>query len=81
MIPLQNYGIKAMSFGFLIRPDAAVAWRGLMVQKALQQLLHDVEWGGLDYLVLDMPPGTGDVQITITQQIRIHGKKREYEGT
>lgn len=59
--------------GYLIPESSPVAWRGLMVMKALQQLLHEVEWGGLDVLVLDMPPGTGDVQLTITQQLNLDG--------
>ncbi|KAK9470424.1 P-loop containing nucleoside triphosphate hydrolase protein [Dipodascopsis tothii] len=72
--PLSNYGVKAMSMGFLLPDEGApVVWRGLMVMKALQQLLHEVEWGGLDVLVLDMPPGTGDVQLTITQQVVVDG--------
>jgi ATP-binding protein involved in chromosome partitioning len=62
-----------MSMGYLIPESSPVAWRGLMVMKALQQLLHEVEWGGLDILVLDMPPGTGDVQLTITQQLILDG--------
>jgi ATP-binding protein involved in chromosome partitioning len=62
-----------MSMGFLVPPENAIVWRGLMVMKALQQLLHDVEWGGLDVLVIDMPPGTGDTQLTITQQIVLDG--------
>ena len=59
--------------GFLVPPENAIVWRGLMVMKALQQLLHEVEWGGLDVLVIDMPPGTGDTQLTITQQIFLDG--------
>ena len=62
-----------MSMGYLVGEDAPVVWRGLMVMKALQQLLHEVEWGGLDILVLDMPPGTGDVQLTVAQQIKLDG--------
>ena len=62
-----------MSMGYLIPESSPVAWRGLMVMKALQQLLHEVEWGGLDILVLDLPPGTGDVQLTITQQLVLDG--------
>jgi ATP-binding protein involved in chromosome partitioning len=62
-----------MSMGYLIPESSPVAWRGLMVMKALQQLLHEVDWGGLDVLVLDMPPGTGDVQLTITQQLILDG--------
>ncbi|KAF2713808.1 cytosolic Fe-S cluster assembling factor NBP35 [Pleomassaria siparia CBS 279.74] len=73
LIPLSNYGLKSMSMGYLIPEESPVAWRGLMVMKALQQLLHEVDWGGLDILVLDMPPGTGDVQLTITQQIKLDG--------
>lgn len=74
LVPLSNYGIKAMSMGFLLPSESSpVVWRGLMVMKALQQLLHEVEWGGLDVLVLDMPPGTGDVQLTITQQVILDG--------
>ena len=62
-----------MSMGYLVDEKAPVVWRGLMVMKALQQLLHEVEWGGLDILVLDLPPGTGDTQLTITQQIKLDG--------
>lgn len=63
-----------MSMGYLVPQTSAIVWRGLMVMKALQQLLHEVEWGGLDVLVLDLPPGTGDVQLTITQQIQLDGE-------
>ncbi|KAI8577417.1 hypothetical protein K450DRAFT_252327 [Umbelopsis ramanniana AG] len=73
LIPLTNYGVKCMSMGFLVDKEAPVVWRGLMVMKALQQLLHQVEWDGLDLLVIDMPPGTGDVQLTITQQVILDG--------
>ena len=73
LLPLTNYGLKAMSMGFLVGEESPVVWRGLMVMKALQQLLHEVDWGGLDVLVLDMPPGTGDTQLTITQQIKLDG--------
>lgn len=73
LLPMQNYGVKAMSMGFLMGQDSAVVWRGMMVMKALQQLLHEVAWGDLDILILDMPPGTGDVQLTITQQLILDG--------
>lgn len=73
LIPMAKYGIQVMSMGFLIDPNKAVAWRGLLVQKALEQLLHDVDWGTLDCLVLDMPPGTGDVQLTIAQTVKVDG--------
>lgn len=62
-----------MSMGYLVDESAPVVWRGLMVMKALQQLLHEVHWDGLDILVLDLPPGTGDTQLTITQQIELSG--------
>jgi ATP-binding protein involved in chromosome partitioning len=63
-----------MSMGYLVPEKSPITWRGLMVMKALQQLLHEVEWDGLDVLVLDLPPGTGDVQLTITQQIELDGR-------
>lgn len=62
-----------MSMGYLVGENAPVVWRGPMVMKAIQQLLHEVEWGGLDILVLDLPPGTGDTQLTITQQVILDG--------
>ncbi|KAI4211525.1 MAG: hypothetical protein LQ351_005701 [Letrouitia transgressa] len=76
LLPLNNYGVKTMSMGNILadrKEDAPVVWRGLMVMKALQQLLHEVDWGGLDILILDLPPGTGDTQLTITQQIPLSG--------
>ncbi|KAL6791316.1 P-loop containing nucleoside triphosphate hydrolase protein [Trichoderma sp. SZMC 28013] len=73
LIPLTNYGVKTMSMGYLVGESAPVVWRGPMVMKAIQQLLHEVDWGGLDILVLDLPPGTGDTQLTITQQIILDG--------
>ncbi|KAI5814145.1 P-loop containing nucleoside triphosphate hydrolase protein [Pyronema omphalodes] len=73
LVPMVNYGLKSMSMGYLVDAEKPVVWRGLMVMKALQQLMWDVEWGGLDVLVLDMPPGTGDSQLTITQQLVIDG--------
>lgn len=63
-----------MSMGYLVGEAAPVVWRGPMVMKAIQQLLHEVDWGGLDILVLDLPPGTGDTQLTITQQVILDGK-------
>lgn len=74
LVPLVNYGVKTMSMGYLVGEDAPVVWRGPMVMKAIQQLLHEVEWGGLDILILDLPPGTGDTQLTITQQVILDGK-------
>ncbi|GAO46945.1 P-loop containing nucleoside triphosphate hydrolase protein [Saitoella complicata NRRL Y-17804] len=73
LLPMSNYGLKSMSMGYLVGEEAPVVWRGAMVQKAMQQLLHEVEWGGLDYLIIDMPPGTGDVQLTIIQRIILDG--------
>ncbi|XP_029972641.1 iron-sulfur cluster transfer protein NUBPL [Salarias fasciatus] len=73
MIPLMNYGVPCMSIGFLVEDVAPIVWRGLMVMSAIEKLLRQVEWRGLDYLVVDMPPGTGDVQLSITQNIPIAG--------
>ncbi|KAJ3479923.1 hypothetical protein NLG97_g8192 [Lecanicillium saksenae] len=73
LVPLTNYGVKTMSMGYLVGESAPVVWRGPMVMKAIQQLLHEVDWGGLDVLVLDLPPGTGDTQLTITQQVILDG--------
>ncbi|CAI2164156.1 10896_t:CDS:2 [Funneliformis geosporum] len=73
LIPLVNYGVKAMSMGFMVGEESPIVWRGLMVMKALQQLLHQVHWDELDLLVIDMPPGTGDTQLTISQQIELSG--------
>lgn len=72
-IPLQNYGIQVMSIGFLIDADKAAIWRGPMVAKALQQMLNDTAWDNLDYLLLDLPPGTGDIQLTMAQKIPVAG--------
>ncbi|ORY04941.1 P-loop containing nucleoside triphosphate hydrolase protein [Clohesyomyces aquaticus] len=73
LLPLSNYGLQSMSMGYLIPASSPIAWRGLMVQKALQQLLHEVQWSPLDILILDLPPGTGDVQLTIVQQLHLSG--------
>jgi ATP-binding protein involved in chromosome partitioning len=71
--PLVAHGLKVMSIGFLIDPDQALVWRGPMVTGALIQLLRDVNWGELDYLVLDLPPGTGDIPLTLAQNVRAAG--------
>lgn len=73
LIPVQRYGIKTISIGLLIDTDAAVIWRGPMVGKALEQLMGDVDWEGIDILLLDLPPGTGDIQITLAQQTALTG--------
>jgi ATP-binding protein involved in chromosome partitioning len=67
IIPLESHGIKVMSIGFFVQEDSAVVWRGPMLHKALTQFLEDVEWGALDYLLVDLPPGTGDVSMTLAQ--------------
>ena len=71
--PMENYGIQAMSIGFLIEEDTPMIWRGPMVTQALEQLLSDTQWKDLDYLVIDMPPGTGDTQLTLSQKIPVSG--------
>lgn len=71
--PITRYGIKLMSIGFLIEENAAVVWRGPMLFKAMDQFLRDVNWGELDYLVVDLPPGTGDVQLTLAQKVPVAG--------
>ncbi|KAL7861865.1 hypothetical protein SRHO_G00133060 [Serrasalmus rhombeus] len=73
MRPLMNFGMPCMSMGFLVEDTAPIVWRGLMVMSAIEKLLRQVDWGLLDYLVVDMPPGTGDVQLSITQNIPIAG--------
>jgi ATP-binding protein involved in chromosome partitioning len=67
IVPLQAHGVKVMSIGFFLEEDSAVVWRGPMLHKALTQFLQDVEWGALDYLLIDLPPGTGDVSMTLAQ--------------
>ncbi|HEY1593322.1 MAG TPA: Mrp/NBP35 family ATP-binding protein, partial [Solirubrobacteraceae bacterium] len=67
ILPLESHGVKVMSIGFFLEEDAAVVWRGPMLHKALNQFLQDVEWGALDYLLIDLPPGTGDVSMTLAQ--------------
>jgi ATP-binding protein involved in chromosome partitioning len=71
--PLEGFGIKLMSLGFLLPDNAPVIWRGPMVAGAIQQFLRDVEWGALDYLLIDLPPGTGDAQLTLAQTIPLTG--------
>ncbi|OIO69586.1 MAG: iron-sulfur cluster carrier protein ApbC [Zetaproteobacteria bacterium CG12_big_fil_rev_8_21_14_0_65_55_1124] len=73
ILPLVNFGVTSMSIGFLVPAEQAVVWRGPMVAGALTQLLNDVAWGELDYLVIDMPPGTGDAQLTLSQTVPVTG--------
>jgi ATP-binding protein involved in chromosome partitioning len=72
-LPLERYGLKLMSMGFLVPPTQAVIWRGPMVHRAITQFLTDINWGPLDYLVIDLPPGTGDAQLTLTQTAPLSG--------
>jgi ATP-binding protein involved in chromosome partitioning len=71
--PLVAHGVKVMSIGFLIEEEQPMVWRGPMVTQALQQLLNDTDWGELDYLIVDMPPGTGDIQLTLSQRVPVSG--------
>jgi ATP-binding protein involved in chromosome partitioning len=73
VIPLENHGVKVMSIGFMIAEDNPIVWRGPMVMGALEQMLRDVEWGELDIMVVDMPPGTGDTQLTMSQRVPLAG--------
>ena len=73
LIPIEKYGIKCMSIGFLIGEDTPTIWRGPMIMKALEQMFNGVEWGYLDYLIIDLPPGTGDAQITLAQSSKLSG--------
>ncbi len=73
MHPLENHGVQVMSIGFLIEEDSPMVWRGPMVTQALTQLLNDTRWEALDYLVIDLPPGTGDIQLTLSQKVPVAG--------
>ncbi len=71
--PIEAYGMKVMSIGFLVDEETPMIWRGPMVMSAITQMLREVEWGTLDVLVVDMPPGTGDAQLTLAQQVPLAG--------
>ena len=73
MEPLENYGVQVMSIGFLVDTDNPMIWRGPMATQALEQLLRQTNWGELDYLIVDMPPGTGDIQLTLSQRVPVSG--------
>ena len=71
--PMENYGVQVMSIGFLVEPDQAMIWRGPMATQALDQLMHQTAWRDLDYLLVDMPPGTGDIALTLSQRVPLTG--------
>src|SRR5438445_5868666 len=73
MEPMENYGVQVMSIGFLVEQDNPMIWRGPMVTQALEQLLRQTHWGDLDYLIVDLPPGTGDIQLTLSQRVPLTG--------
>jgi ATP-binding protein involved in chromosome partitioning len=73
LVPPVKYGVKLMSMGFLIEGDAPVIWRGPMIMKTIQQFISEVEWGALDYLLVDLPPGTGDAQLSLCQTVPLDG--------
>ncbi|KAK3127175.1 hypothetical protein QOZ80_7AG0569390 [Eleusine coracana subsp. coracana] len=73
MIPVENHGVRCMSIGFLVDKDAPIVWRGPMVMSALEKMTRGVAWGNLDILVVDMPPGTGDAQLSMSQRLRLSG--------
>ncbi len=71
--PVENYGVKVLSIGFFINPEDALVWRGAMATSALKQLIHQAEWGEIDYLVVDLPPGTSDIHLTLVQETSVTG--------
>jgi ATP-binding protein involved in chromosome partitioning len=73
MEPLENYGVQVMSIGFLVEADSPMVWRGPMATQALDQLLRQTNWRELDYLIVDMPPGTGDIQLSLSQRVPLTG--------
>jgi len=73
IIPHNAFGLQAMSIGYLVPEDAATIWRGPMVMSAIEQLLRDVDWQDLEILIIDMPPGTGDAQLTLSQRVKLAG--------
>jgi ATP-binding protein involved in chromosome partitioning len=73
MEPIENYGVKVLSIGFFTKPDQAVVWRGPMAAKALNQMIFDAAWGNLDFLLIDLPPGTGDIHLSIVQSLPLNG--------
>ncbi len=73
MVPLEKFGVRILSLGFFVQPNQALMWRGSMINNAFNQLMKDAEWGNLDFLVIDMPPGTGDIQLTLGQSYNVRG--------
>ncbi len=73
LVPIENFGIKCMSIGFILNNEEPTIWRGPMIMKALEQMFNGVEWGDLDYLIIDLPPGTGDAQLTLAQNAKLSG--------
>lgn len=73
MVPLENYGVKCMSIGFLVNPEDALVWRGPMVMGAIEKLARGTHWDPLDFLIVDLPPGTGDIHLSIAQTIQVSG--------
>ena len=73
IIPAENYGVKVLSIGFLVKKESAVVWRGGMASNALKQLIEQADWGELDYFLIDMPPGTSDIHLTVVQTLGITG--------
>ena len=73
ILPGEGHGVKVISIGFMVRPDQALIWRGPMLHSAIKQFVSDVDWGELDYLVIDLPPGTGDVQLSLSQTLELQG--------
>lgn len=73
LLPLENYGLKVMSIGFMIEEETPMIWRGPMVTQALEQMLRQTDWGELDYIIVDLPPGTGDIQLTLSQRVPVTG--------
>ena len=73
LLPVENYGLKILSIGFFVKPQDALVWRGPMATNALKQLLHETNWGELDYLVIDLPPGTSDIHLTMVQTVAVAG--------
>jgi len=73
ILPAENHGVKVISIGFMVKPDQALIWRGPMLHSAIKQFISDVDWGELDYLIVDLPPGTGDVQLSLSQTLELQG--------